>query len=66
MQIGNSKVSDFEKTCLCVVSFETSDISCLSNFVKMDTGNDEKWLNEKLRILDTDFVTIEKHEMEIW
>ena len=37
----------------------------LSNCVKMGPGNDEDWLNRISIILDMNFISIEKHEMEL-
>ena len=37
----------------------------LSFFVKMGTGNDDDWLNKLSKIMDMNYISIKKHEMEI-
>ena len=35
-------------------------------FLKMRIENDEDWLNQIYKNLDVNFISIKKHEMEIW
>ena len=45
--------------------FEIASISFLSNFVKMRIGNDKNCTNKIYKILDMNFISIKKHEMEM-
>ena len=35
-------------------------------YARWRPGNDEDWLNKIYKILDMYFISIKKHEMEIW